>query len=658
MSLTTKQKNWILKKNKSKSTQDLAKDLNVNQAEVEEYLNTKQLVKPPKKIFYLVLLLIPVLFFSILEFSLRAIDYGKNLDAFITLSEDYENYLFVNPDLPYRYATNMITPPAVTLDAFKKEKSDSTFRVFVMGGSSTAGFPYAYNATFPRYINRKLSLLHPNVNIEVINLGITAHNSYTIADLANEVIEQNPDLVLIYAGHNEYYGILGVGSTASYGSSRRLTKIMIELNQLKIYQLVNKIISLSAKTFNDEKEKKSNETLMSKMIGENKILYESELYWQGIEQFKLNMEYFLDELKQNNLNVILGKLASNQMQKPFVSVNADKNKDAKSLYNSGIELLKQSKFVEAKKLFNLAKEHDALRFRAPEQINSIISNLGKQFSYPVIPIDSIFQAHSPNKIIGYNLMVDHLHPNIEGYNLIGESFLNEMNKQNFTPKYKSNSVNTNEIDSLMTTFFPFTKLDSVVSKMRVKKLLSSYPFVSKSINNTSQLRLKATSFIDSIAIKMLNKQISWRLGHQEVAEVFFNRKEYDNFIKEVDAIIENQPYVEVTYIFAISRLLNTQKYDEALRYLNKLNKISPNAYAYKWIGSIALNSGDYIKAIRNLNKSISLNDKDAQVYYNLSGAYFNNKNLDDAISAIQKCLSINANYPNAKQFYNSLKQLK
>ena len=99
-------------------------------------------------LFYVIMFLIPIIILICLEFTLRAFDYGRDLNAFITLSEEYENYLFTNPDIPFRYASNMETPPAVSLDGFLKEKPDSSFRIFAMGGSSTAGFPYGYNALF------------------------------------------------------------------------------------------------------------------------------------------------------------------------------------------------------------------------------------------------------------------------------------------------------------------------------------------------------------------------------------------------------------------------------------------------------------------------------------------------------------------------------
>ncbi|HVO75336.1 MAG TPA: hypothetical protein VMT35_15005, partial [Ignavibacteriaceae bacterium] len=63
---------------------------------------------------------------------------------------------------------------------------------------------------------------------------MTAVNSYTLLDLLPGVLNQKPDLILIYAGHNEYYGALGVGSVESYGSSRTIIKIMIYLNNFKI----------------------------------------------------------------------------------------------------------------------------------------------------------------------------------------------------------------------------------------------------------------------------------------------------------------------------------------------------------------------------------------------------------------------------------------
>ncbi|MCW8849783.1 MAG: tetratricopeptide repeat protein, partial [Melioribacteraceae bacterium] len=141
------------------------------------------------------------------------------------------------------------------------------------------------------------------------------------------------------------------------------------------------------------------------------------------------------------------------------------------------------------------------------------------------------------------------------------------------------------------------------------------------------------------------------------AEYHYKNKRFKSFIMEMDAIIENQPYAEIAYAFTLSRLINANLFTEAEKYLTPLHKLNPNDYTYKWIGSFALNKGEYAKAIKNLNESIKINPNDPQVFYNLSGAYFNSGNILEALKAVEKCLNLNPNNPRAKQFYNSLKSL-
>jgi tetratricopeptide (TPR) repeat protein len=655
LSLSKKQIKWIENNRRLKSAEELSEYLNTPIDKIKQYISENPENKTPK-VFYVILVLIPILFFVLLEISLRAFDYGRNLETFITLSEEYENLLFLNPDLPFRYVSKLESPPATVLDAFEKEKSDSTFRVFVLGGSSAAGWPYAYNAAFSRYIQRALKYSFPDLNIEVINLGITAHNSYTIADIAGDVIEQKPDLILVYAGHNEYYGALGVASTESYGTSRFISKLMIELRQIKTFQLLNNIITWSANLFSSQNKNIAGETLMSRMIGENEIPFDSDLYKEGINQFRLNMKELFDEADEAGVKIIIGTLTSNLMQKPFVSIDGNDQKNADSLFNQAKQNISGENYKLAHEQLFLAKEYDALRFRAPEKINNIILQLGQEYEASIIEIDSAFRAESPNNIIGYNLMVDHLHPNIEGYNLIGKMFFNEIIKNDFIKSKKVKQIE--DIDEKMSAAFPFTKLDSILSDLRIKKLLNSYPFVPKDISANVIIQFDAKTIIDTIALQMVNKQISWKVGHTRAAEYYYLKGDIENFIKEMDAIIANQPYGEAIVALTASRLINAKQLNKALVYLERLHKLTPNDYTYKWIGSIALNNNNNEKAIQYLSKSGELNPSDPQTFYNLSGAYFNNGNLDLALLSIQKCLALNSNYPNANEFYQSLQKLK
>lgn len=83
--------------------------------------------------------------------------------------------------------------------------------------SSALGFPYNFYYSFADQIEQQLLVSTEGVNVEVINLAMTAINSYVIHDLSKRVQEYEPDAVIIYAGHNEFYGSFGGINSIQYG---------------------------------------------------------------------------------------------------------------------------------------------------------------------------------------------------------------------------------------------------------------------------------------------------------------------------------------------------------------------------------------------------------------------------------------------------------
>ncbi|MDP2365357.1 MAG: SGNH/GDSL hydrolase family protein, partial [Ignavibacteria bacterium] len=216
--------------------------------------------KQTPKWFFIVLILIPIVFFVLLELSLRLFSYGKNLPQWVDANKG--KYI-INPDVAFRYFNQVKNIPTTIEDVFDQQKKKDAFRVFVMGGSSAAGFPYMPTGSFSRYIRKRLELTYPNTPIEVVNVSLSAVNTYTVLDLLPEVLEQKPDLILIYAGHNEYYGALGVGSMESLGTSRSFVKLVLYLNKYKTVQLIRNSITGLLSLFNTKNSEDPSGTLMS-----------------------------------------------------------------------------------------------------------------------------------------------------------------------------------------------------------------------------------------------------------------------------------------------------------------------------------------------------------------------------------------------------------
>ena len=108
----------------------------------------------------------------------------------------------------------------------------------INGQSAAAGFPYPANASFSHFVHDFLQDVLPADTVEIINLGIAATNSYTMVDMVDEVISQRPDAILIYGGHNEYYGAMGVGSAETLGSTPSLVRVYLKLQRFKSFLLL------------------------------------------------------------------------------------------------------------------------------------------------------------------------------------------------------------------------------------------------------------------------------------------------------------------------------------------------------------------------------------------------------------------------------------
>lgn len=611
--------------------------------------------------FYLILVSIPFFFFIFVEIGLRIFNFGKSYEVFVELSDNYPGVLFFNPEVPYKYFTNIAAPPSVIPDGFSKEKRDNCFRVFVMGESSTAGWPYVPNANLSRHLQRRLKLFFPESDIEVINMGMSAVNTYTIRDLIPAVIDRQPDLILFYNGHNEYYGTLGIGSSQSPTSSRSLINLYISLQDYRIFQLLREFINWSSSFFiNSEKIKGSsqNETLMERMVGESLITIDSPMYELGIEQFEENMIDILQMTKKAGIPVILGTVVANIKElEPFISVHDTSNRDAINTFNKAKDELKSGDFNTAKKFFYEAKDLDAIRFRAPSRINKVINDLSKRFNYSIVDFDSIFNSISPQGITGFNLTVDHLHPNVEGYQILGKYFFEKMKELKILPKSQIKEIESSTTDSLMQAELPFTELDSAIAQLRINILIGSYPFVPKGKENELVKNFQPKNLIDTLAIEVVDRWTTWEKAHYSLADYYFSIKEYEKAKKEISVLIEDRPMNTAPYFKLINMLIAVKLYDEAVPYLNKLNSLSPGAFTYKWLGAIELERKNYHHAVTLLKKSLDYSQSDAQVWYNLSGALTYLNDFESALNALERCLAIDPNNQLARGFYNQLRPM-
>lgn len=658
MSLTSKQKNWIDKNKNRISVAEMSKVLGVDENQIEEYIKPHKVSSSKKKkspfYFYIVLILIPIFFFVSLEIGLRVFGYGYNTEQWISVTE---KKLMLNPDVAKKYFFATKASPSSIEDVFDKKKAENAFRIFVLGGSSAAGYPYTPLGSFSRYLQKRLELIYPESIIEVVNLSLTAVNSYTIRDFMPGVLKQQPDLILIYAGHNEYYGALGAGSLESLGSNRTVVNTILFLNNFRTIQLLRNLIQKTASVFLEDESGQG--TLMSRIAKERTIPFESEKYFEGIIQFEMNMRDVAELAKEANVPLVLGTVASNlKDQPPFVSVNSENFPSAKTVFENARAELKFRNLMIADSLFRFAKDLDALRFRAPEAVNKIITDLSVEFNLPVAPIEARINQASRDNIVGDEFMTDHLHLTLDGYQKIGDYFFDLMERENLLPKTKPLDFSDSKQDSLAKAEFASSALDSTIAQFRIKYLKNDWPFTKTENKIPVNQLFIIENYIDSLAAQVVSDQIDWTTAQSKAANFYLKRNDIDSFLEIIDVLDSQYPFLTEHHDLAINELLKREMYDEVYPYLKKRYAISANQLTTKWIGIIDLANKRYVEAEKHLKESLAYDTSDAQVLYNLSGTLAQQGKYEEALKFINRTIEVKQDYPRAKSFKAQLERLQ
>lgn len=582
-------------------------------------------------LFYALACAIPLLFFVALEAGLRWFDYGYPRALFLPAPAGYANepYLLPNREVARRYFGRDSFAPAPQLEPFRKQKPANGYRIFVLGESTTAGWPYPPNMLFSRILNQRLSDTFPDRYIEVVNLGIAAVNTFTLTDFMDEVLAQQPDAILIYAGHNEFYGALGAASSVSVGQSRWLIKVYLALLNFKTVELLRDTVMAARAWLSAGKQDAESSTLMGRMIANGRVEPGGAVAQAARANYAANLREIMAKAKAAKVPVLISEVVSNvHDHKPFVSIDDGKGPSANAVYAQAQQLEREGKIEQARAAYYRAKDLDGLPFRAPESFNEVIHAVAAEFGAPVVPMKAYFEAASPNGLIGANLMLEHLHPNAEGYFLMSEAFFDSMQRAGFiSPVWRAERMVP---ASVYRRSWPVTALDRRVAEMFILNLTDHPPFPPKRSGEPTLVNFMPATRLDTLAYKVFRGEISYMDAHIEMAAQYEADGNPELAFKEYQTLMAADPYNINAYITAAEYLLQRNDFDRALPLLYMSREIRDTAFANKWIGMILLQRHNPRQALPFLEKARVLSPKDEHLLYHLGLCYVLTGQLEPA----------------------------
>jgi tetratricopeptide (TPR) repeat protein len=603
-------------------------------------------------LFYIVALALPVAFFGLLEGGLRLVGYGGSYPLFLRL-ESHPHLLYPNPEVARRYFTRQESLPGIPFDTFTERKDERALRVFIQGGSTAAGFPYYFGASLSDLLEDRLQRSFPEREVEVVATAMAAVNSFTLLDLADEIIEHEPDLVLVYAGHNEYYGALGTASTESLTGSVGMVRTYLAVSKLRLVQLMRSALSAAAGLLASRRRGEApGATLMAKMVGEQSIPYGSDTYDRGMRQFEANLGALLSKYRDAGVPVVVGTLASNvRGQRPFV-FDPDDPDNASVHFERARRLEAEGDTVAARTAYLAAKDRDELRFRAPESFNEIIRAVAAVHGAAVAEVLDALESASESGIVGDDLMTEHLHPNPRGYFALADAFYATLIRQvDWVEEAGSPPVVVDGKDAW--TAMVFSELDSLLGDYRLQLLKASWPFAPAG-SSTRRPTFETRTEIEKIAGRVYSGDLSRVGGLEQMRQIQLNEGRPEAAVESGRAILQRYSFLPEPHLAVGDLLVAAGRPEEAFSYYERANQLRESQTANRMMGSILLNAGQRDEAIPYLERAVIMDPDDVQALYNLAGAYALTGQMGTARNTVGRLLELDPDHTAGLKLLESL----
>jgi tetratricopeptide (TPR) repeat protein len=596
-------------------------------------------------------LLVPVLVLLALEGILRVGWPSGALPAFERLATARSALLVPSRAIGARYFVGDPRPPATPLDPFAARKAPRTLRIFVLGESSAAGFPYPHNGTFSRVLRDALRDVLPQDSVEVVNLGLAATNSFTMLDLVDDVIAQKPDAVLIYAGHNEYYGALGVGSTISAGTSPTLVRAMLAAQRWRTVRLLRVGLARAAGAFRSRPAVGDDvASLMESVAADQEIVLGSSRYEAGLTQFSGNLERIFARFRSAAVPVLVGSIASNLKDQPPLASAA--NGPARAAYDSARRALAQGDRGVARALFLRARDLDVVRFRAPSALNATIADRARRGGAVYVPVAERLDSAAVDGIPGSDLFLEHVHPNRRGYLLIAQSYFAALRDRGFLGRHA-------QLDRLAPwpdyeRRMELSPFDERVAHHSVRAIVTRWPFVSRASAIDYRGSYQPADAGDSLALAVSRGGIAWAEAKRQFGGMLEARGDYAGALAEYRGIQRDLPYLELPHRFVGRTMMALGRSREAVDPLERALKLEPTAETSFLLGTLALQEKSYDRAIALLDDAVRRDPGAAAPLFNLSLAFGLSGNAQPARNAAQRLARLHPRHPGLAEWMRTL----
>ena len=331
---------------------------------------------------------------------------------------------------------------------FVEPSPANRYRVVFVGASTVQGFPHPRRLAAASFLQAMLEDAWPEREVEVVNLGITSIASFAVAQVVEDALVLSPDLVVVYTGHNEFYGLYGAG---------RYQRLKYFLRQLHLTHLVDGLLG-SIGTRDEptdlikmaaargevplhgpgrataEQNLRDNLRRVSQLceraqvplvlctIVANDAGFAPVGSTEGDEVWKAQVEQAARLLTRGYVAPEDAEDALEQLEQAA----ALSSEHAWLWYLQGRALERSGRDAEAQRAFRKARDLDTMPWRAPTAHNAVIRAVAAEHGAVLADVEAAFVEAAPAQGVGWEWMVDHVHFSVAGQALLARTVLHSV----------------------------------------------------------------------------------------------------------------------------------------------------------------------------------------------------------------------------------------
>jgi len=674
------------------------------------------------------------LFVVLLEFGLGLTGYGYPTDFFLR-TQDGEAYI-TNSKFGWRFF-----PPAIArfpvVSSIPARKEPDTYRIFVLGGSAAMGIPDS-GFSFGEMLREMLQQRYPGVRFQMINAAMTAINSHVVLPIASECARLEPDLFIVYVGNNEVVGPYGPGTVFARNAHRALIRAGIWFGSTKTSQLVQNAAALVHRPESAWGEWEGMEMFVDRLVPADDLRME-----KVYEYYRENLADTCRVGLRAGADVIVATVATNLKDNPpFASLHRDGLSNAdrarwQTLYDGAREsseageyataveqlseavaiddryadlhfllaeyLLALDRPEEAREHFILARDLDALRFRADSRLNQVVRDVTADMATDgvrLVDIESAFERSDQSQygIPGDELLYEHVHMNFSGNYLLARELLPtvEASLPSWITERSDGSVLATE--SEVADLLVYTDWDRFRLSLQMFQLMERPPFtgqlgyrqkmtfLERELDGMGEkwaspgaflpIREKYLSALErepedlELRVRLANVLTNmgdlggaaeqWRslIGrvpgvarmHLELAQVLADDHRLPEALAEAREAVELDPYLSSARYGLASVLELLGRLDEASVEYEKVLQIDPaHAIAHNRLGLILQQRGDSDEAFAHFSEAVRLSPDFAEAHNNLGVALEMRGERGQAVEHFREALRLNPGFTDARE---------